>query len=467
MRQFVSGQGPVALLDLPWMPVYLAFVYILHPTLAFVVLGGAILLGLLTLATELLTRRHGRRAQQDALARSMLADAHIRNGEALRAMGFVGRAVRRFEDANRLYLASQLRATDVGGSLSGLSKVLRMIMQSAVLGLGAYLVIKGEMSAGSIIACSVASARALAPIDLVISQWRSMTSARRSYKRLGETIGALDQADAMVKLPAPQSSLKVEKITVAAPGSGTIVLNDVSFELSAGQALGLVGPSGSGKSSLARVLTGVWPILRGQVRLDGAALTQWSPDDIGEHIGYLPQDVSLLDGTVAENISRFDPDIEGAQILQAAALAGVHAMILQLSMGYETAIGASGSVLSAGQRQRIALARALYKVPFLVVLDEPNSNLDAEGEAALTRAIRELREKGCITIVIAHRPSALTAVDMVGVMLGGRLIDFGTKDEILARQMKQASRPASAVVANAPIITNHTPGAAKWATSKA
>lgn len=469
LRQFISGQGPVALLDLPWMPIYLAFVYVLHPSLALLVGAAAVLLGSLTLVTELLTRRHGRNAQRDGLARAMLTDAHVRNAEALRAMGFVGRAVQRFETANRAYLASQMRATDVGGSLAGLSKVLRMIMQSAVLGVGAYLVIKGEMSAGAIIAASVASARALAPIDLVIGQWKSLSAARRAYKRLGETIAALDDGETRVQLPAPKRNLKVEKITVAAPGTGTVVLSDVAFELKAGQALGLVGPSGSGKSSLARVLTGVWPTLRGNVRLDDAALVQWRPDDIGQHIGYLPQEVSLLDGTVAENISRFDTELDGREIIEAAQLAGVHEMILRLPMGYETAIGSGGSALSAGQRQRIALARALYRRPFLVVLDEPNSNLDAEGDAALTRAIRQLREAGSITIVIAHRQSALSAVDLIGVMQAGRMIDFGSKNDIVARQMKPAARSANVVngppVVNGPIATGDA-GAGKWASSK-
>ena len=332
-----------------------------------------------------------------------------------------------------------MKTSDVGGTLSGLSKVIRMILQSAVLGLGAYLVIRGELSAGAIIACSVASARALAPIDTVIAQWKSLIAARKSYCRLKETLGAIDNAIPLVQLPAPASSLKVEKITAAAPGSGVVVLNDIALELLAGQAMGLIGPSGSGKSSFARAVTGVWPLVRGSVRLDDADLGQWPSDELGRHIGYLPQDVSLLDGSVAQNICRFDPDASGREIVTAAKTAGVHELILRLPNGYETHVGTNGTVLSAGQRQRIALARALYGSPFLVVLDEPNSNLDAEGEAALTRAITTVREQGNIAIVIAHRPSALAACDMVGVMQGGKLVAFGPKDEIISRHVQPAA----------------------------
>ncbi len=444
LRQFVSGQGPVALLDLPWMPLYLVFVYLLHPWLAVVVLGGALILGALTLATELKTRSLSTDLQKAAITRAMLSDTHIRNVEVLRSMGITGRSVKRFDDVNKEHLNLQLKTSDIGGTYSGIAKVLRMILQSAVLGLGAYFTIKGEMTAGAIIAASVASARALAPIDQVIGQWKGFVAARRSFARLGDTLSALDDSKALVKLPKPKSSLKVEKITVAAPGSGTVVVSDMSFTLSAGQGLGLIGASGSGKSSFSRAVTGVWPVVRGNIRLDNAEITHWDPDDLGVHMGYLPQDVSLLDGTVAQNISRFDPNADSDSIIAAANAAGVHEMILRMADGYETRLGANGADMSAGQRQRVALARAIYGWPFLVVLDEPNSNLDAEGEAALTQAIRTLRERGSIVIVIAHRPSALAAVDMVGVMQNGKLAVFGPKDEVLASQLKSVQKPAGA-----------------------
>lgn len=450
LRQFFGGQGPVALFDLPWMPLYLVFIYCLHPWLGVLTFGGALILTFLTILTEIFTQKHSVSTHQTAIARAAMAESHARNSDVIRAMGFAGRAVARFEKLNSEHLLLQTKTNDVTGTFSGISKVLRMVLQSAVLGLGAYLVIRGELSAGSIIAASVSSARALAPVDLAISQWKNVVAARRSYARLGETLSAMDDAPSDVALPAPVGGLKIEKLTLAVPSNGAVVLSDVSFELKAGQAAGIIGPSGGGKSSLARALTGVWPALRGNVRLDDADLEQWPSDVIGRHIGYLPQDVSLLDATISQNISRLDPVADSNKIVAAAKAAGVHEMIVRLPQGYQTELGPNGTALSAGQRQRIALARALYDNPFLVVLDEPNSNLDADGEAALTDAITSVRARGGIVIVIAHRPSALAAVDMVGVVQGGRLAAFGPKDEIFAQQLKprsvlpqRAARPAA------------------------
>jgi PrtD family type I secretion system ABC transporter len=436
LRHFFGGQGPVALFDLPWMPLYLVFIYCLHPWLGVLTLAGALILTLLTVLTEVFMQKHGTATQQAQLARAAMADSHARNADVIRAMGFTGRAVARFEKINAEHLLLQTKTNDVTGTFGGISKVLRMILQSAVLGLGAYLVIKGELTAGSIIAASVSSARALAPVDLAISQWKNVVAARRSYARLTETLTALDDAPAPVTLPAPTRDLKVEKVTLAVPSNGTVVLSDVSMELKAGQACGIIGPSGGGKSSFARGLTGVWPALRGNVRLDDADLEQWPTDVLGRHIGYLPQEVSLLDATISQNICRLDPDADSKKIIAAARAAGVHEMIVRLPQGYQTELGPNGTNLSAGQRQRIALARALYDDPFLVILDEPNSNLDAEGEAALTAAISSVRARGGIAIVIAHRPSALASVDMIGVIQNGRMSAFGPKDEIFAQQLK-------------------------------
>jgi PrtD family type I secretion system ABC transporter len=451
LRQFAAGQGPMALFDLPWMPLYLVFVYCLHPWLGILCFAGAVLLSGLTVLTELLTQKHSASTQQAAIARSAMIDSHARNAEVIRAMGISARAVSRFDKLNTEHLGLQTKTSDITGTFSGISKVLRMILQSAVLGVGAYLTIKGDMSAGAIIAASVASARALAPVDLAISQWKNVVSARRSYARLGDTLTALDEPPLQVSLPAPKRDLKIEKITVAAPSNGTIVLSDVSFELKAGQAAGIIGPSGGGKSSLVRGLTGVWPLLRGNVRLDDADLDQWSPDVLGKSIGYLPQDVSLLDATIGQNICRLDPDADSKKILEAATAAGVHEMIVRMPQGYNTELGPNGTSLSAGQRQRIGLARALYDNPFLIVLDEPNSNLDADGESALTQAMLGVRARGGIIIVVAHRPSALAAVDTIGVIQNGRLTAFGPKDEIFAQQLKpqpaspqQMPRPAAA-----------------------
>ena len=434
IRSFLGGQGPIALFDLPWIPLYLAFVYFLHPWLGIMTFAGALILTTLTLMTELLTQRHTSSLQKAALSRSALIDMHARNAEVIRAMGFSGRAIERFAKVNAEHLDLQTRTTDITGTLSGISKVLRMVLQSAVLGLGAFLTITGELTAGSIIAASVAAARALAPVDLAIGQWKNVVAARKSYARLSDTLTAIEDVPVIVKLPRPQRSLKVERITVAAPATGMVVLSDVALELRAGQAAGIIGPRGGGKSTLARGMTGVWPLLRGNVRLDEADLSQWAPDDLGQYIGYLPQEVALLDATVSENICRLDPDADGAKILAAAKTAGVHDLIVRLPQGYETPLGPNGTSLSAGQRQRVALARALYNDPFLVVLDEPNSNLDAEGEAALTQAIFSVRARGGIVIVVAHRPSALAAVDMLGVIQNGRLAAFGPRDEILTQQ---------------------------------
>lgn len=455
LRSFMGGQGPMALFDIPWMPLYLIFVYALHPWLGILTFGGALVLTVLTVLTEKLTQRHAVATQQASIARAAIADSHARNADVIYAMGFSGHAISKFNKINAEHLSLQTKTNDVTGTFSGISKVLRMILQSAVLGLGAYLTITGDLTAGAIIAASVASARALAPVDLAISQWKNVVSARRSYQRLGDTLTAIEDGPINVTLPAPRASLKVEKATVTAPSSGTVVLSDISIEMKAGQAAGIIGPSGGGKSSFARGLTGVWPLLRGNVRLDDADLSQWPSDVLGQHIGYLPQEVSLLDATVSENICRLDPAANGEKILAAAKAAGVHEMIVRLPMGFETQLGPQGMCLSAGQRQRVALARALYGDPFLVVLDEPNSNLDAEGEAALTQAIMGVRARGGIAIIVAHRPSALAAVDMVGVIQNGKLAAFGPKDEIFAQQNKSK---ISAVPSRSPAATELTGG---------
>ncbi len=446
VRGFLGSQGPVALFDLPWMPLYLIFVYMLHPYLGALTFAGAFVLSMLTIVTELMTRRLASATHQAAIARNAIADSNARNADILKAMGFAGRAVDRFRQANQDHLALQTRTNDISGTFGALSRVLRMILQSAVLGLGAWLTIKGELSAGSIIAASVASARALAPVDLAIGNWKSVVAARTAFQRLKETVIALSGTDSPLLLPPPVDSLKVEKITVAAPGSGRVLISEVSFEIKAGQALGIIGPSGGGKTTLARALTGIWPTLRGSVRLDNAELTQWTDSNLGQFIGYLPQDVALLDATVEENISRLEPQADPRAIVEAAQITGIHEMIVRMPDGYRTPLGPQGASLSAGQRQRIGLARALYRNPFIVVMDEPNSNLDAEGEMALTQTIKAVRERGGIAIVVAHRPSALTAVDLVAVIQNGKMIAFGPKDEILksAAPAETFNRPAPA-----------------------
>ncbi|MHA7061298.1 type I secretion system permease/ATPase [Azospirillum baldaniorum] len=450
LRGFLGGQGPVALFDLPWMPLFLVFVYLLHPLLGALTFGGAFVLTLLTIVTELMTRRLSGATHQAVITRNAIADSNARNADILKAMGFAGRAVARFNRANDAHLALQTRTSDIGGTFGAVSRVLRMILQSAVLGLGAFLAIQGDLSAGAIMAASVASARALAPIDLAIGNWKGVVAARAAYHRLKETAVALAEAAEPMELPPPRATLKVENITVAAPGSGRVLLSDVSFEVRAGQAVGIIGPSGGGKTTLVRALTGIWPVLRGSVRLDDADLAQWDEGALGRSIGYLPQEVALMDTTIEDNIARLEEEPDPRNIVAAAQAAGVHEMILRLPDGYHTELGPQGTALAGGQRQRVGLARALYGNPFVVVLDEPNSNLDGEGEAALTAAIRDVRSRGGIVIVIAHRPSALAAVDLVAVVQNGRMTAFGPKEDIL-RPKTAAADPASGGEAHAAV----------------
>jgi PrtD family type I secretion system ABC transporter len=461
VRGFLSGLGPTALFDLPWMPFYLGICFLFHPMIGLVAAAGALVLVALTALTEVYTRAPTRDAVRHGLARHGLAEAARRNAEVVAAMGMGGRLGDRWAAANRDYLASQGRAADVAATFGALSKVLRMVLQSGVLATGAYLVINGAASPGVIIAGSILSARALAPAELAIAHWKGFVAARQAWGRLSGLLAHLPAQPEPLALPAPRATVAVEGITVVPPGSQRVVVADAGFALSAGQGLGIIGPSASGKSSLARALVGVWTPVRGKVRLDGAALDQWSSGALGRHVGYLPQEVELFAGTVGENIARFAETVDAEAVVAAGRAAGVHELILRLPEGYDTPIGEGGENLSAGQRQRIGLARALYRDPFLVVLDEPNANLDAEGEGALTRAMMGVRMRGGIVVVIAHRPSALAGVDMVLMMAEGRVQAFGPKDEVLKRVLRAApdagpaearpaeTRPAVAVVQDA------------------
>jgi PrtD family type I secretion system ABC transporter len=347
-----------------------------------------------------------------------------------------GRLTKRWSEANEKYLSGNQNASDVAGGLGAIAKVMRMMLQSAVLGVGAYLVIHQEATAGIIIAGSILSARALAPVDLAIAHWKSFVAARQSWQRLTRLLDQLPETPPPTLLQTPSTRLSIEGIGIAAPGDQKVIVQEVTFALTAGQGLGIIGPSGSGKSSLVRAIVGVWQPFRGKVRLDGAALDQWSPDVLGQHVGYLPQDVELFAGTVAQNICRFDPDAKSDMIIRAAKEAGVHDMIIKMRDGYNTQVGEQGAALSAGQAQRVALARALYGDPFLIVLDEPNSNLDTEGDEALTRAIRGARERGAIVVVVAHRPVGIEGVDQILVLRDGRMQAFGPKEQVLAQVLQ-------------------------------
>lgn len=430
LRGFFGGPGLVAILDLPWMPIFIAFVFILHPYLGALTIAGAGVLALLTILTEFLTRRSNADISRAAAARSSVAEANARNADVIRAMGFSGKAVKLFRDANEEHLRLEAGSGDITRTFGAISKVLRMMLQSAVLGLGAYLTIMGEMTAGAIIAASVASARALAPIDAAIGNWKNIIMSKNAYSKIKETIAAMPSDPKPMSLPDPKNEFSADNVTVVAPSTGQVILADVSIRLEAGQALGLIGPSGGGKTSLMRALAGVWPVLRGHVRLDRADLSQWSEESIARSFGYLPQDYTLFDTSIARNIARLDdPDPE--KVIAAAKTAGVHDLIVGMPDGYETQLGANGVSLSGGQRQRIALARALYGDPFVVLMDEPNSNLDQQGEAAVSEAIRAVRERGGIVIVVAHRPSALENVDLIGIVQDGSLVRLGSKSDIM------------------------------------
>jgi len=441
VRSFLSGPGPPALFDLPWLPFYLAIVYAFHPLLGLTALLGAIVLVALTLLTEVFSRQPMRDTTAHAIDRNAIAEACLRNAEVLSAMGFASRLGSLWRSSSDRVLASQRRANDIVGGLGAIARVVRMILQSAVLAVGAYLVIIQQASGGIIIAGAILAARALAPVDVAIANWRGFIAARQSWHRLSRLLAMLPPQPRPMPLPAPSSTFQAENLIVVPPGHQKVVVRDVGFALDRGQGLGITGPSGSGKSSLARVLVGAWIPVAGRIRLDGAALDQWAPEALGRHIGYLPQDVELFAGTVAQNIARFDPKADPEAVIRAAQEADVHNLIVSLpgDKGYDTQIGEGGTALSAGQRQRVALARALYGDPFLVVLDEPDASLDQDGEQALQRAILGVRARGGIVIVISHRQTVLGAVDLMLVLEQGRPQASGPKDPVVQRPSRQAA----------------------------
>jgi len=441
VRSFLSSMGPGAFFDLPWLPFYLAICFAFHVLIGVTALVGAVILITLTVVTEYMSRVPAREAMGLAARRNDLAATSRRNAEVLVAMGMSGRLTKRWSEANENYLSGNQRASDVAGGLGAIAKVMRMTLQSAVLAVGAYLVIHQEATAGIIIAGSILSARALAPVDLAIAHWKSFVAARQSWHRLNRLLDSLPAQAVPTLLQSPSSRLSVEGISIVPPGDQKLIVQDVSFTLEAGNGLGVIGPSGSGKSSLVRALVGVWQPVRGKVRLDGAALDQWSSDVLGRHVGYVPQDVELFAGSVAQNICRFDAEASAESIIAAAKEAGVHEMIIKMRDGYDTQIGEQGAALSAGQAQRVALARALFGDPFLIVLDEPNSNLDTEGDEALTRAVRGARERGAIVVVVAHRPIGIEAVDQVLVLKDGRMQAFGPKETVLGQVLQRVAPP--------------------------
>lgn len=433
IRQFLSGPGPGAIFDMPWLPVYLAIVFLFHPLLGVVALGGGLLIVVCIILNEAMSRGPVADTGREASRRSADVESGQRNAEVVSAMGMDDALADRWQDRNDAYLVSQRIAADRTGFFGTLIKTVRFILQSAILGVGAWLAIKQEITPGVMIAASIMTSRALSPIEQAVAHWRGFVACRQALTRLREVLAAAPSNANILDLPLPGKTLELEQVACGPFGERLPFVVNVSFRLQAGDGLGVIGPSGSGKSTLARALVGAAPALNGNIRYDGADLGQWTSAKRGEFIGYLPQDLQLFDGTIAENISRFRQDAASGAIIEAATLADVHNMIVALPEGYNTVIGRSGRNLSAGQRQRIALARALYGNPFLIVLDEPNSNLDAEGEAALVNAIKTMRERKSIVVVIAHRPSAIATVDKILCLQEGRMTAFGPKDEVLKK----------------------------------
>jgi PrtD family type I secretion system ABC transporter len=443
LRTFLTGNGIFALFDAPWLPIFLLIIFLFHPLLGCVAVAGAVLMLVLAYFNERTTRGPLERVQGEAKRAGRFIDASVRNAEVVAALGMLPAVTRRWSSMNDRVLREQRDATALAGTYSGLTKFSRQFIQTAMLGVGAWLVLAQHVTPGVMMAGTIILGRALAPVETLVASWRNLIEAIQAWKRLDELLAANPPAGLGTELPAPAGRLGVERVSFALRGAETPILRGVSFELAAGESLGIIGPSASGKSTLARLVVGVWKPTMGAVRLDGADVAAWPRERLGPYIGYLPQDVELFAGTVSDNIARLgEPDAD--RVIAAAQAAHVHDMILRLPKGYDTEIGEGGQALSPGQRQRIGLARALYGEPRLVVLDEPNANLDTDGDEALLRTLRRLKEKGVTALIVAHRPSLLGGVDKLLMLRDGSVELFGPRAEIMAR-VTRAAPPARGV----------------------
>lgn len=445
LRQFMTGNGPFVLFDAPWFPIYLAVSFLMHPLIGWFSVGAALILVALTAVTEMATQKPLAEANKYANEATNFAHNNLANAEVVEALGMLPALRDRWKKKHVQHLVLQAVASDRAGLISSVTKFVRVTSQSLILGLGAWLAIKNELSPGGMIVGSILMGRALAPIDQLIGNWKGFVQARLAYDRLGQLLAAFPARPPRMSLPAPKGEVVVEGVVLTPPGGTVPVLRGVSFAIPTGAIVGVIGPSGSGKSTLARALVGVWTPQAGKVRLDGADVSSWDKAELGRYLGYLPQDIELFDGTIAENIARFG-SIEAPLVVAAAQAAGVHEMILRFPQGYDTPIGPGGAVLSGGQRQRVGLARALYGDVRLIVLDEPNSNLDDVGEAALVQALLRLKAQGKTVVVITHRTSVLAAVDRLLVMRDGTVQVYGPRDEVLAA-LQRAAQQAQAAAA--------------------
>ena len=446
LRGFIGSDAVVPILDAPWTLVFVAVIWLLHPWLGMLALASAVLLLGLALANELAMRGPLGEAGELWVEAQRRSETALRNGEVVQAMGMLPALARRWQADNERALARHVRASDRGGAIAGAAKSLRLFVQIAILGLGAYLVLQGELTAGGMVAGSILLSRALAPVDQAIGAWRALVGARASYHRLRQLLERHPKTPAGIRLPTPQGRVSVERLAFRPPGSQRLILRGLSFELAPGEVLAVIGPSASGKSTLCRLITGVWPPTSGHVRLDGAEVHAWDRADFGRHVGYLAQDVELFDGTVRDNIARL-ADAPDQAVIEAAELAGAHGMILRLPQGYATEVGPQGAALSGGQRQWIGLARAMFGAPRLLVLDEPNASLDQIGEAALVDAIGRLKARGATVILVAHRARLLAHADKVLVLHDGIGVLFGPRNLVLARLAAPAPPTRRAVAA--------------------
>lgn len=443
LRQFLTGNGLFAFFDAPWLPIYIGVMFLFHPWFGWVAIGSAIVLLILAFFNEKMTGGPLAEANKQNIAASLYTTKNLRNAEVIESMGMLNTLMSRWALRQKNVLLHQSIASDKGGTISSISKTFRLLVQSLILGLGAYLAVKQEISPGLMIAGSILLGRALAPIDLIIGSWKGFISARAQYARLNEILDKQMEEPQRMPLPAPQGHILVENLIVNAPGSKSPIIKNIGFSVPAGCVVGIIGPSASGKSTLARALLGVWTPQHGVVRLDGADINNWDKDELGPHVGYLPQDIELFEGSISENIARFGT-VNAEQVVAAAKTAGVHEMILQLPEGYDTVIGSDGVNLSGGQRQRVGLARAIYGLPRFIVLDEPNSNLDEVGERALALAIQQIKATGATIFIITHRTSILNQLDRLLVMQNGGISAYGPREQVMAELNAQqaAAQPA-------------------------
>ena len=439
LRQFLTGNGLFAFFDAPWLPVYTAVMFLFHPWYGWITVISAVVLVVLAYVNHRYTGKALTEANKQSLTSNLHTTKSLRNAEVIESMGMLDTLMSKWAIRQRRVLVLQSEASDKSGIITSISKTFRNWAQSMMLAAGAYLVITHEINPGLMMAGSLLLGRALSPIDQMIGSWKGFVAARVQYQRLNDTLDKLNAEPERMSLPDPEGHLQVENLVVAPPGAKAAVIRNISFVTPAGCIVGIVGPSAAGKSTLARALLGIWPPQHGVVRLDGADISTWDKQKLGPHLGYLPQDIELFEGSISDNIARFTK-VDPEKTVFAARIAGVHEMILQLPDGYDTVIGSEGVNLSGGQRQRIGLARAVYGNPRLIVLDEPNSNLDEVGERALGVALQKMKETGATVFIISHRPNVLSRLDRIMVLNSGAMTMYGPRDQVIAELAQQQAK---------------------------